>query len=340
MRRTLVHLILIATACLLPMPTRAAEATATPPREDVMAAGQALTRAFLDRDLAPVRARFGQGMRDAMDAAKLTAFRDKVDEQLGKEQDVLSEDLQHVDGLDAYVRTSRWSKRPTPIRTQWVFAPDGKVAAFSIQPAQSAPVEAASPYLERDTTADLRLPFQGQWYVFWGGRTLAQNYHAADPGQRFAYDFVKRLGGSTHRGDGSALDQYYCWNQPILAPAAGTVVEVVGDLSDQAIGTANSLQPAGNHVMLDLGHDEYALLAHMRQGSIVVQPGQAVTSGQLLGRCGNSGNTSEPHLHFHLQDSPRFGNGLGLPAFFNGYVADGRPIAHGEPLRGQTIHAQ
>ena len=339
MPRTLAYLFLIAAACLLSAPTPAAEATAAPARGDTMAAGRALTRAFLDGDLATVYARFGQGMRDAMDAASLAAFRKKVDQQLGEEKDVLSEEPQRVDGLDAYVRMSRWSKVPVTIRTQWVFAPDGKVAAFSIQPTQAAQVEAASPYLDRDTIADLRLPFEGKWHVFWGGRTLAQNYHAADPGQRFAYDFVKRVGGSTHRGDGSALDQYYCWDQPILAPAPGTVVERVGDLPDQAIGTANPRQPAGNHVMLDLGHGEYALLAHLRKGSIVVEPGQAVTTGDLLGRCGNSGNTSEPHLHFHLQDSPRFGNGLGLPAFFNDYVADGRPVAHGEPLRGQTIES-
>jgi murein DD-endopeptidase MepM/ murein hydrolase activator NlpD len=68
-----------------------------------------------------------------------------------------------------------------------------------------------------------------------------------------------------------------------------------------------------------------------------VKAGQRVVAGQELGRCGNSGNTSEPHLHFHLQDAPEFGQGNGLPAFFEHYIADGEAVERGEPVRGQTI---
>ena len=66
----------------------------------------------------------------------------------------------------------------------------------------------------------------------------------------------------------------------------------------------NLRTPAGNHVVLDLGSGEYALLAHLRRGSVRVRPGQRVRRGETLGRCGNSGNSSEPHLHFHVQDRP------------------------------------
>src|SRR3546814_4096128 len=68
--------------------------------------------------------------------------------------------------------------------------------------------------------------------------------------------------------------------------------------------------------MLDLGHGEYAMLAHLRRGSVAVEAGQQVAAGDELGRCGNSGNTSEPPLHLHLQDAPKFGEGNGLPVFF------------------------
>src|SRR3546814_13291997 len=98
----------------------------------------------------------------------------------------------------------------------WLLDGAGKVAGFGVQP---KPQAAPSPHLDYQTRAHLRLPFDGKWYVFWGGHDIEQNYHAASPGQRFAYDLVKRVGGSSHRGDGQALEDYYCWNEKILAPA-------------------------------------------------------------------------------------------------------------------------
>jgi len=62
-----------------------------------------------------------------------------------------------------------------------------------------------------------------------------------------------------------------------------------------------------------------------------------VKQGQIIGRCGNSGNTSEPHLHYHLQNSPKFGQSEGLPAQFVNYVADGERVERGEPVQGQRI---
>lgn len=344
MRHGTVLSIFLATLGTATVPAATAGPQATgeakaPANNTALEAGQALTRAFLDGDLAAVHARFGERMQADMDPTALSAFREQVGAQLGEEEAVISEEVVPVQGLDSYVRISRWSKLPTPVLTQWVFEPDGRVAGFVIQPADAQPKAAESPHLQRDTVADLRLPFNGEWYVFWGGRDIEQNYHAAHPAQRFAYDFVQRVDGRSHTGDGSEVAQYHCWDEPILAPADGTVIETVGDLPDQAIGTTNAQQPAGNHVMLDLGAGEYALLAHLRQASIAVEAGQKVAAGDELGRCGNSGNTSEPHLHLHLQDSPVFGEGLGLPAFFNDYIADGEPVERGEPVKGEVVRA-
>jgi murein DD-endopeptidase MepM/ murein hydrolase activator NlpD len=133
------------------------------------------------------------------------------------------------------------------------------------------------------------------------------------------------------------LESYYCWDQPILAPAAGTVAGVVTDLPDNPIGSTDPQNPAGNHVVLDFGNGEFGFLGHMRQGSIRLQPGDEVEMGQELGRCGNSGNTSEPHLHFHLQTTTDLSNGDGLPAFFNQYVADDQTVERGEPEAGLYI---
>lgn len=68
-----------------------------------------------------------------------------------------------------------------------------------------------------------------------------------------------------------------------------------------------------------------------------MQEGASVEEGQLLGLCGNSGNSSEPHLHYQLQDDASRFQAKGLPAFFNDYVADGEPVDRGEPVRGQTV---
>jgi murein DD-endopeptidase MepM/ murein hydrolase activator NlpD len=90
--------------------------------------------------------------------------------------------------------------------------------------------------------------------------------------------------------------------------------------------------------VLDLGHGEFALLAHLRRGSVRVRTGQRVRAGTLLGLCGNSGNTSEPHLHFHVQDRAKlFGAARGLPATFVDYRADGRRIARGTPRQGEFV---
>jgi murein DD-endopeptidase MepM/ murein hydrolase activator NlpD len=125
----------------------------------------------------------------------------------------------------------------------------------------------------------------------------------------------------------------------VRAPADGVVVEAVDGIRDNRpqVEVENRNAPAGNHVLLDLGNGEYALLAHLRRGSVRVREGRRVRAGDLLGRCGNSGNSSEPHLHFHLQDGPRLFAARGLPVVFRGYVADGRRIARGTPVQGQFL---
>lgn len=319
----------------MPMSAHAQAAPAASPDDHAMQAGRELSQLFLQGDTDAVWARMTPQMQAALgDAAALAGFRGKLTHDLGEEQAVIDESAAIESGAHVYVRTSRWSKLPSPILMQWAVDDAGRVAGFAVQP---KPQAAPSPHLDYQTKAHLRLPFEGQWYVFWGGHDIGQNYHAASPGQRFAYDLVKRVDGNSHRGDGSALEDYYCWDEKILAPADGTVLEALDGLPDQAIGTRNADAVTGNHVMLDLGNDEYAMLAHLRRGSVVVEAGQQVTAGDELGRCGNSGNTSEPHLHFHLQDAPEFGEGNGLPAFFEHYTADGKAVERGEPVKGQVI---
>lgn len=210
----------------------------------------------------------------------------------------------------------------------------GKLAGLTFVPRPPLPPD---PHADRPLRARLRLPFDGQWFVFWGGPSATVNYHVVAPDQRHAYDLVIWKDGGTHTGDGTRNEQYHCWGQPVLAPAAGTVVAVENGLPDNPPGKMDARAKAGNHVVLDLGDGAHALLAHLQQGSVAVRLGDRVTAGQRLGLTGNSGNTSEPHLHLHLQDGPTLFRGAGLPVWFDDACVDGQPPARVAPVHGQFV---
>jgi hypothetical protein len=168
--------------------------------------------------------------------------------------------------------------------------------------------------------------------------------------QRFAVDWEQLDGvGRIYVGDPKKVDSYHVYGKQIHAVASGKVVAAFDGLDDQVPGALPSLPPEqadGNHVVLDLGDGRYALFAHMRKGSVAVSAGQTVTAGQVLGLVGNSGNSSEPHLHFHVHDGPSPLASNGLPYLMKGFTAlqrgvstaafdkaivDGKPIAV-EPL--------
>src|SRR5207247_7986238 len=81
---------------------------------------------------------------------------------------------------------------------------------------------------------------------------------------------------------------------------------------------------AGNHVVLDIGDNRYALYAHMQPGSLRVKPGDRVRRGQVLGLVGNSGNATGPHLHFHISDANSPLGSEGLPYSFQSFEVQGK----------------
>lgn len=267
----------------------------------------------------------------------LKSFLGAVAAQLGAEQEVLDEQVFHESGLTSYYRRSRFEKMPD-VTTYWVIDPAGTIVAGSVRPTQPA---APTPHLDHRTAADLRLPFgaapEGRWYVGWGGRDVIHNYHAAVADQRFAYDLYIVKDGRPFRSDGGANEDYYCYGQPILAPAPGTVARAVDGLPDNPPGTMDPANPVGNHVVIDHGEGEFSFLAHLQNGSVVPKVGDRIAAGQPIGRCGNSGNTTMPHLHYHLQTTAVFARGEGLPAQFNDYVANGESVERGEPVRGEYL---
>lgn len=143
--------------------------------------------------------------------------------------------------------------------------------------------------------------------------------------QRYAIDFVRLDAGiDSFAGDPALNASHFVYGNEILAAAAGRVVSTRD-------GVAENTPPAfpsdvgpndltGNNVVQDLGEGRFALYAHMQPGSVRVKPGERVERGQLLGLVGNTGNSSAPHLHFHVMDGPGGPSGLaaeGVPYVFD-----------------------
>lgn len=259
-----------------------------------------------------------------------------MDAQLGRETKVFDELSVTVNGLAIYQRLAAYERAPA-FMTVLVRDKAGVVVSAAAQP--SSPPPAAVP-AGAGTPVDLPFakPRQGNWFTYWGGRNLARNYHMVAPAQTYAFDFVVTRDGRTYDGPASDPASYYCWGEPVLAAADGVVTGTTNDIADNAVGVMNPKQPAGNHVVIRHGDGTHSLAGHLQRGSVKVAQGDVVKAGQSLGLCGNSGNTSEPHVHFHLQTGAGFSaGGTGVPAIFRNMTVDGRKARDGEPVRGQTI---
>ena len=178
------------------------------------------------------------------------------------------------------------------------------------------------------TRVTYTLPFDGEWFVANGGATPRTSHSWDILGQRFALDFVQVNDFfRTHTGRGTKAEEYFCYGREIQAAADGSVVAVEGRVRQAFLGwglcdfTARSF--VGNHVLVEHAEGEFALYAHLVRGSITVAPGDRVERGQVLGRCGHTGHSTEPHLHFHLQDSADLFRGMGLPVRFSHLFVDG-----------------
>ncbi len=274
------------------------------------------------------------GGRDGL--ARLVA---QLEAEAGAEVEVIEETAFREAGHTTYYRVSRFENLPSAT-ARWVWDSTGAVVGASVNP---TPEPAPSDYADYETRAPLRLPFgapeEGTWYVAWGGRNAVHNYHVQSPDQRYASDYVVVRGDNeVHTGDGSRNEDHYCWGEPVYAPAAGRVVTAVDTVADNARpGVKNAEAPPGNYVVVDHGAGEHSLLAHFRRGSVAVREGDEVAAGALLGECGNSGNSSLPHVHVHLQTGPAYAEGVGLPAEFGGYYVGGAYVEEGEPVRGQVV---
>jgi murein DD-endopeptidase MepM/ murein hydrolase activator NlpD len=212
-------------------------------------------------------------------------------------------------------------------------------------------------------------PLKGDHWVAGGGPSNTSGHRRAlipidggtAIGQRFAIDWVRgNGGGKTYHGDRLDNRNYYAYGAEALAVADGVVTETLDGVPQNVPGETSravSITPeniGGNHVVLDIGNGHYAFYAHLQPGSLRVKLGDRVRRGEVIGLVGNTGNSTEPHLHFHISNatSPLGAEGLpyALTSFEvqaqvqvqNGEFAiskDGKPVREVEslPTDGEVV---
>jgi hypothetical protein len=222
-------------------------------------------------------------------------------------------------------------------------------------PATALDYRVATINLDTSPLAMLAPPLEGSNWVAVNGCCNSSVIHRGSfqtvngglfDAQRFAIDYMQlnKQGEFVH-GNVDDVRNFTGYSANVLAVANGTVVSVLDKLDDQAPGTLPD--PAtitidtvdGNHVVLDIGNGRYAFYAHLKKGSVRVNVGEKVTQGMVIGQLGNSGNTSAPHLHFHVVSSPSVLGSDGLPYVIDEFAltgkVDARVFAESETLGGK-----
>jgi hypothetical protein len=191
----------------------------------------------------------------------------------------------------------------------------------------------------------LALPFAGRWLTQNSPARRVPSHGTDLWGERYAIDFVAvdQRGRTADRSDWRTLfdteppERFFAFGRPILAPAGGAVVVAHDGEADHparrsqlalvpyALGQRERLRQgvaaiAGNHVVIALADGGFAALVHLRRGSLRVSVGDVVSTGQQLAACGNSGNSTQPHVHVQVMDRAEPSGARGIPMEFGGFA--------------------
>jgi urea transporter/murein DD-endopeptidase MepM/ murein hydrolase activator NlpD len=149
------------------------------------------------------------------------------------------------------------------------------------------------------------LPVIGEWYISQGHEGAITHKE----GWKYAWDFVVRDElGNTFRAPGTEIKDYYCYDMPVIAPSSGYVIGIKDGIADNLVSKVNLNENWGNTVIIKHAEGLYSNLSHLKPGSIKVREGDWIHPGDLVGTCGSSGRSPEPHLHFQVQANPYFGS--------------------------------
>jgi len=181
---------------------------------------------------------------------------------------------------------------------------------------------------------NLFLPFSGKWSVYQGfdGEWTHQGKW------RYAYDFVIMKDARSYKGDGNLLEDYYAYKKPVLSPVSGYVLDLKESIEDNPIGQVNTIENWGNYLIIQsqLGH--FIELSHLAKSSLKVKKGDFVEAGQILGLCGNSGYSPQPHIHIQIQESGVLGSKT-LPFHFVSYIEEKRVHFYQNPQKDAEIES-
>jgi murein DD-endopeptidase MepM/ murein hydrolase activator NlpD len=323
----LLLLVLVATA--------GARAGAAPAEVDLEVIARDLVRSLADGRYEAALERFAPAYRARMGKDQLAITFDPLREQRGHAKSVIAR-LRHdqPDGVVTFTLKCNWlTGKPSDVVV--ALEPGGAVVGVRVADEVSADDEAARDRYE--TRARLRPPFHGTWVARNAARD-SRNPHWVVRSQKYAVDWVRVEGGKTYRGDGKKNEDYLAYGQEALAPADGTVVVVVDGVPEgPGPGAGDAYFLPGNHLAIDLGGGEFAMLQHLLPGSITVKVGDRVKAGQPVARVGASGNASEPQLHFQLCDRPRLTDCAALPCRFSDVTLDGKRVARALPTEGSRL---
>ena len=148
------------------------------------------------------------------------------------------------------------------------------------------------------------LPFWGEWKVSQGFN--GKHTHKRD--WKYAWDFIiDGDNGKDYENDGDVCEDYFCFDTPVIAPLDGTVVKVIDNINDNKIGEVNTKQNWGNTIVIDHGQGLFSALSHLKKKSITISENDKIKKGDIIAKCGNSGRSPYPHLHFQFQLTDRIG---------------------------------
>jgi murein DD-endopeptidase MepM/ murein hydrolase activator NlpD len=306
-----------------------------PAPEDFPAKCTKVTEAFIaainKADSVASRDMFTDLMKTEFTKDSWSSYIEKLLDERGKISRIKSRDFADTSGFfELVAERGSWNFRIT-------LATDGHIDGFELSdPEPGIPVP-------KQNSVDLSLPFQESWYVKWGGTEPEHNRHLNDGRMtQYGVDFVvvdKKGLPYTDRGTNNS--DYYSYNKPILSSGNGVVTTVIDGIPDNTPGSINPLSNSGNTVIIK--HDDltFALYGHIKPNSISVKVGDRVLRGQVIGRCGNSGRSTGPHLHFHLMNTNDAAQATSfIPVFKNVLVEKNGGTRNSEvysPLRGDIV---
>jgi urea transporter/murein DD-endopeptidase MepM/ murein hydrolase activator NlpD len=147
----------------------------------------------------------------------------------------------------------------------------------------------------------VHLPFWGEWTVSQGHN--GQYTHKGD--WKSAVDFILTdENGKAYSPTPYKSENYFCYNKPVVAPADGTIADIIDNIEDNEPGKVNTKQNWGNTIVIKHSDNLFTQISHLKKGSFKKNKGDFVQNGELIAMCGNSGRSPEPHLHFQLQATP------------------------------------